>query len=411
VQKFLGHHSILTTARYTHLTDQTQHHAASAHQRPDGWVLPFLGRGQMIRLASVIETFEADFLAQYRDQLTADQFRALAAMKQCRTQASPRMQLQCPQCEHRCLVPHSCGHRHCPHCQHHESQQWLERQIAKRVPATYFLLTFTLPAEFRALAWAHQSVLYDSLMRCSWQTVRTFSRNDRQLQGTPGAIAVLHTNTRRAHYHPHVHLLMPAAALDGTRKQWRSKRAGKSKRIYLFNEKALAKVFRAKMLAALEAAALRLPARHPKAWVVDCKAVGSGEKALVYLGRYLYRGVIQEQDILACNDAQVSFRYRNAKTGKMERRTVAGAHFLWLILQHVLPKGFRRARNFGFLHPNCKRLIALLHLLLKSIAARAPSAIRQRPPMLCPCCGAPMAIVKTRLAPLRPRDAPAPVCP
>ena len=27
VQKFLGHHSILTTARYTHLTDQTKHHA------------------------------------------------------------------------------------------------------------------------------------------------------------------------------------------------------------------------------------------------------------------------------------------------------------------------------------------------------------------------------------------------
>jgi len=27
VQKILGHHSILTTARYTHLTDQTKHHA------------------------------------------------------------------------------------------------------------------------------------------------------------------------------------------------------------------------------------------------------------------------------------------------------------------------------------------------------------------------------------------------
>ncbi len=27
VQKNLGHHSILTTARYTHLADQTKHHA------------------------------------------------------------------------------------------------------------------------------------------------------------------------------------------------------------------------------------------------------------------------------------------------------------------------------------------------------------------------------------------------
>jgi hypothetical protein len=43
--------------------------------------------------------------------------------------------------------------------------------------------------------------------------------------------------------------------------------------------------------------------------VVDCKSVGSGEKALIYLGRYLYRGVIAEKDIVACDNAQVSFRY------------------------------------------------------------------------------------------------------
>lgn len=72
----------------------------------------------------------------------------------------------------------------------------------------------------------------------------------------------------------------------------------------------------------------------------------------------------------------MSFRYREAKTGRMEQSTVSGAQFLWLVLQHVLPKGFRRARNFGFLHPNCKRRIALLHLLLAS----HPGAIRRSTP-------------------------------
>jgi hypothetical protein len=38
--------------------------------------------------------------------------------------------------------------------------------------------------------------------------------------------------------------------------------------------------------------------------VVDVKSVGSGDKALVYLGRYLYKGVIQEKDIIACRDGQ-----------------------------------------------------------------------------------------------------------
>jgi hypothetical protein len=351
----------------------------------------------MIRLASVIGTFEAAFVMEHRSRLRPEHIRALTAMKRCRTQSSLKMRVECSECEHQKLVPHSCGHRHCPHCQHHESQQWLERQMKKQVPAEYFLLTFTLPAELRALAFAHQRVIYELLMRCSWETVRTFSQNDKQLQGTPGAIAVLHTNTRRLDFHPHVHLVMPAAAVDGERKTWRTKQCGKGKKRYLFNHKALAKVFRAKVLAAIEAAGLTLPSRYPEKWVVDCKFVGSGEPALIYLGRYLYRGVIREKDIIACKDGQVSFRYQNAKTKRIECRTLPGADFLWLVLQHVLPKGFRRARNFGFLHPNCRRLIALLHVVLKFAPGRSMAWFKARAPMLCTCCGAVMTIVKTRL--------------
>lgn len=350
----------------------------------------------MTRLAHVIDAFGADFRTRYQDRLTADHLRALAAIKCCRTQASPRMQVQCAGCAHQILVPHSCGHRHCPHCQHHESQQWLERQTRRLVPADYFLITFTLPAEFRGVAAAHPRITYDLLMKSAWETVRTFGQNDRQLAGTPGAISVLHTHTRRLDYHPHVHLVVPAAAVDVQQKQWRTKRR-RGKGGYLFNHKALAKVFRAKMLAGITAAGLTLPVAYPTDWVVDCKSVGNGASALIYLGRYLYRGVIREQDIVACGDGHVTFRYRNTKTGRMEQRTVAGADFLWLVLQHVLPKGFRRARNFGFLHPNCKRLIALLHLLLRFVPFLASDWIKARAPIPCPCCGAAMKIVRTRI--------------
>ena len=85
---------------------------------------------------------------------------------------------------------------------------------------------------------------------------------------------------------------------------------------------------------------------------------------MLYLSRYLYRGVIQERDILRCDgegsSGTVTFQYRYAKTEKMATRTLPGADFLWLVLQHVLPKGLRRSRNFGFLHPNRARAIALL---------------------------------------------------
>ena len=362
----------------------------------------------MIRLAWVIDTFEAAFRAKYRDRLKPEHTRALAAIKQCRTALSRKMHIQCTDCDHQLLMPHSCGHRHCPHCQHHESQQWLERQLKKQVPAEYFMLTFTLPAEFRPLARAHPRVVYELLMRAGWETVRTFTQNDKTLHGTPGAIAVLHTNTRQLEYHPHIHLVMPAAAVDGARKQWRTKRRAK-KGGYLFNHTALATVFRARMLAGLDAAGLSLPARHPTRWVVDCKAVGSGEKALVYLGRYLYRGVIREQDIVACTDTTVTFAYKDAKTKTTERCTLSGADFLWRVLQHVLPKGFRRARNFGFLHPNCKRLIALLHWLLRVVPPAPATWFKARAPILCPYCGAPMKIVQTKLRTASGKTVPPPI--
>ena len=81
----------------------------------------------------------------------------------------------------------------------------------------------------------------------------------------------------------------------------------------------------------------------------------------------------------------------------MELCAVSGADFLWLVLAHVLPKGFRRARNFGFLHPNGKRLTALLHLVLKFDPGRLMAWVKERAPILCTCCGAVMVIVRTRL--------------
>lgn len=350
----------------------------------------------MIALAEVISRHEAAYLQQYGHAILPSQRQALTAMKHCRTALAPRMLASCTACDERRLVPHSCGHRSCPHCQHHESQQWLERQLKRQVPAHYFLLTFTVPAEFRDLAWQHQRLFYALLFECAWATVSTFSQNDKYLHGRPGAVSVLHTHSRRLDYHPHLHLAMPAAAVDAKSRRWRTKPRSKGHG-YLFNHKALSKVFRAKLLAALSREGLKLPACHPEKWVVDCKGVGTGEKALVYLGRYLYRGVVQEKDILSCDDGQVCFRYRDSQTGLMAVRTVSGATFLWLILQHVLPKGFRRARNFGFLHPNSKRLIALLQVVLRVMPSADLGWIKPRPPFLCACCGAPMQVMRRRI--------------
>jgi len=352
-----------------------------------------MGDDFMIRLASMIDQFQDDFLARYRGRILPSQLKALGALKSCRSPSSPVMRLRCSDCQYQQFVPHSCGHRSCPHCQHHESQQWIERQVQKQLPAQYFMITFTLPAELRPLAFQHQKVVYKALFDCAWETLKEFSLNDKALQGAAGMVAVLHTHSRTLDHHPHIHTVIPAACIQKEQRLWRKKEGP-----YLFNHKALAKVFRAKLLAALVSEGLSLPARYPKKWIVNCKSVGSGDKALIYLGRYLYRGVIREKDILSCENGLVTFRYRDSQTKQYKKRTVPGAQFLWLVLQHVLPKGFRRARNYGFLHPNSKRLIQLIHLLLKYDPKKWLPKEKPRPHINCKCCGAVMVIVETRIA-------------
>ncbi|MBI5659670.1 MAG: transposase [Nitrosomonadales bacterium] len=90
-------------------------------------------------------------------------------------------------------------------------------------------------------------------------------------------------------------------------------------------------------------------------------------------------------------DGNVTFRYQNSETRKMETRTLGGVAFLRLILLHILPKGFRRARNFGFLHPN-SRLVKLVQLIKRVVVPPRP-----RPAVDCTCCGKPMRVVRTRV--------------
>ena len=339
----------------------------------------------MIRLADLVTQYAPELLSSHT--LLPSQLAALSAFKNCRSATSPKMQLACSTCEHEVWLPHSCGNRHCPHCQAHESQRWIDQQLQKLVPGKYFMITFTLPAEFRSLVWQHQRELYELIIRCAWETVNQFSQNDAKLSGSAGAVAVLHSHTRSLDFHPHVHLVIPAVAFDPKSRLWREKNSQ-----YLFCHKALAIVFRAKILEGIQKLGLALPASYPEKWVVDCKAVGSGHKALVYLGRYLYRGVLPEKNIVSNIKGQVTFRYQNSTSKKMETRTLPGAAFLKLLLQHILPKGFRRARNFGFLHHNSK-LVKLVQWI-KKVFVPPP---QPRPTVACPCCGNPLRILRTRV--------------
>lgn len=343
----------------------------------------------MMNLTTVIARYQDRFRATYAARITPTQRNALSAVLGCRSEQYGEMVLNCPSCNWQQTRFHSCGHRSCHRCQNHDTTRWLERQRQKLLPVDYFMVTFTLPHELRALAWQHQALIYGILFRCAVSTLKDFGANDKKLGARMGMTAVLHTHSRRLDYHPHVHLVVPGGCLNPRRKQWRTLRGR-----YLFNEFALAKVFRARVLQSLTEAGLTLPARLPEQWVADCEHVGKGLPALKYLSRYLYRGVLSEKNLIADDGTQVTFRYKDSRTGTTKTRQLTGEAFLWLLFQHVLPKGFRRVRDYGFLHGNAKLALRVIQRALGVWVTFPPP--RARPAFLCSRCTHPLSIIGFR---------------
>jgi hypothetical protein len=338
-----------------------------------------------MELATIAQHYLSRFKTRHGAWTTQAQWSALNAILGCRTEQYGQMTLSCNACTWQSSRYRSCGHRACHQCQHHCTTQWLERQKGKLLPVEYFMVTFTLPFELRALAKANQKQLYALLFECAVSTLKDFGINEKGLNAELAMTAILHTHTRRLDYHPHVHIIVPGGGVNTQRNEWRKVNGN-----YLFNGRKLAAVFRGRMLAAIYAAGLTPPAT-PQHWVAHCKHVGHGLPALKYLARYLYRGVISNHNILKDDGTFVTFQYKDSATNTMKTRRQRGEDFIALVLQHTLPKGFRRARDYGFLHGNAKRLLKVVQWALQVVLPTPQE--RKRPLFICTQCQSPMAII------------------
>ncbi len=341
-------------------------------------------------------TIAARYLSRYKTthgrSASPDQWSALNAILGCRTEQYGQMQISCDACSWQSSRYLSCGHRSCNQCQNHCTTEWLQRQAAKLLPVDYFMATFTLPCELRTLAKANPKVIYALMFQCAVSTLKDFGQNDKSFAAELAMMAVLHTHSRRLNYHPHVHIVVPGGGVNKRRNEWR-----KIKGKYLFNGFQLATVFRARLLKAILQSGLKAP-KTPKEWVVQCQSVGKGLPALKYLSRYLYRGVISNQNIITDDGTYVTFQYKDSDTGTIKTRRLRGEDFIALVIQHTLPKGFRRARDYGFLHGNAKQLLKRVQWLLQVIIPIID--IAKRPRFICKQCRSPMSVVGvTRLRP------------
>jgi hypothetical protein len=134
-------------------------------------------------------------------------------------------------------------------------------------------------------------------------------------------------------------------------------------------------------------------------WVVYAKApFGGPEQVLKYLARYTHRVAISNSRLLSLENGQVSFQWKDyADQNQTKTMTLDAVEFMRRFLLHVLPRGFVRIRQFGFLaHRVRKEKLALCRSLLNapspvtnSSTPAAPDADSKVPdpePHRCPIC-------------------------
>lgn len=316
--------------------------------------------------------------------LNAWQLRALNALKHCRTAMLGGHVDACDGCGTISISYNSCRNRHCPKCQGHKKQAWIEARSQELLPVPYFHVVFTLPQELNTLAMCQPKQVYDALFAASWQTLETFGK---KVGAQMGMVAVLHTWGQNLSLHPHLHCIVPGGGVNRAG-LWQNIRSdGK----YLFPVKALSKVFRAKYMAALGGVGIDRQLRDSlfkKNWVVYAKRpFGNAHAVLEYLGRYTHKVAISNHRLKDICADTVTFDYKDYKAkGEKKTMTLGTGEFVRRFALHVLPKRFMKMRHYGFLSSTWKRqklknLQASLGMKSKPGDEGKPSNFRK-----CPCC-------------------------
>lgn len=367
-----------------------------------------------LEVADLVRAAGDAFLERNRHWLGGKHRKVLLAIRRCRTAALGGHLDQCSRCGHQAISYNSCRNRHWPKCQTSARERWIAARKQELLPTPYVHIVFTLPRHLAPLVLQNRKLFYGLLFHASAATLLQVAQDPRHLGAEIGFFSVLHTWSQKLTLHPQVHCVVLAGGLSPDHTRWIS-----SRKNFFLPKQVLSRVFRGKFIAALKQAfrngqlrfagtltllaepkifAAWLRPLYRQDWVVYLKGpFGGPQHVLHYLGRYTHRVAISNHRLDAFTDGQVTFRWR-AQQNQQKLMTLSLDEFLRRFLLHILPKGFMRIRNFGFLANRRRAALQTIcfHRLAvtSSTTSETQSSATEHLTALHPCprCGQPMVI-------------------
>ena len=308
-----------------------------------------------MEIADIFHRYFDKYVKKFGNKIPKNHLKTAFDIMTCRTSVRGGDAYYCENCKSFHYSYHSCKNRHCPKCGSNDSEKWIEKQKEKLLPVKYFMVTFTVPEEFRFIIRSNQKLFYSILFQAASEVLKELLSDPKYAGGESGFTAILHTWTRQLIYHPHLHFIVPGGAFDIERNIW-----DKANSKFLIPVKLLSKKFREKFCYLLKKRNPEIFTTIPQelwksGFNTHSEPVGNGESTLKYLANYVYKTAISNNRIVSLENGKVTFTYKDSKTKETKFVKIPVFEFMRRFLQHTLPKGFQRIRHYGFLSSGAKK--------------------------------------------------------
>jgi hypothetical protein len=258
--------------------------------------------------------------------------------------------LHCGQGKH--LVAMSCKSSLCLRCAKVYVDTWVN-QVSKALHegVIYRHIILTVPAMFRTSFYQNAAVVLSAFMRCGRQCLDDFYSEVRGKALRGGSITVLHTHGRNGQYHPHLHLLATSGGYDDQGKRWEHLQylpyALLRRKWQWHLLTTLRQTLKTETINALVDVCFR---KYPNGLVTNVQKgqVPSASQSVArYVAKYVVSPPISIRRIDRYDGERVMYHYHSHRTDRMEHETVAVDTFIGRMVQHTMPKGFKRIRYYG----------------------------------------------------------------